>query len=141
MKNAENQSDANRKWVSRSLISWILLSSTQVLLFIVVHKMGYLIRLTFGGQIKSDLGWGILVEYLLYSFAAISFTTGLLSTCLFRRFSTPLQIVGFLVFILLVSGQFDYRPMRALLLVVSAGIGTFLPFIVLKKTATIFKLP
>ena len=111
-------------------IYWALLVPTQIVLFVSLHELGIRLYLNWGGNILTDIGWGLFVRFVLYVYISTVVIVGGVGVLFRGRAMLQFLLVEALVVVIVCFSQLHYRPYRTFLLTVTAVAGILLPFVV-----------
>jgi hypothetical protein len=105
----------------------------QVISYVIVHDgVNQLIK-PFWSASKTDIGWGLVIYFSVYSFAALAVITTVLIFTIFKKQIFVVPFASLLIFVALFFRHFGDRPNRTLLLIISAACGFFVPILLMRN--------
>jgi hypothetical protein len=130
--------------INENAIFGVVLAFCQTILFVSLHH--YLIGLAIAvgqpGYVRGGVGWGILVNFSVYVFAATCLISGFLSASFPSKYRIYFPLIGFAVLSgLFVNDLFHLTsfgyPKRALLLVSCAFVTLVIPYLIFQVVSRI----
>lgn len=113
----------------------LLMSSFHLIVFVAIHEIGVrLFPLVFDITKRSNLNWGITVQFSLVVFGVLSLAMSLLCEWIEKqKYQYLILICVCLIFLGIFIGNTKYTPYRTLLLLLSGLLGFILPVFIRRK--------
>jgi hypothetical protein len=121
----------------RNAIFAFVLAFCQTILFVALHHylIAWAIAMGHPDYVRGGFGWGILINFSVYVFAAICWISGFLAATFSRKYRIFFPLIGFVIFSgLFVDHLFHLTsfgyPKRALLLISCAFVTLVIPHLI-----------
>jgi len=111
----------------KKVLRSFLMTLFHLIFFIVVHEIGVRLALLLFGTVKSNLQWGITLQFSLVIFGILSLTMALLFEWVKKKYWYFILASVCLVFLGFFIDEIKYAPNRTLLLLLSGILGFALP--------------
>jgi hypothetical protein len=119
---------------SRYVQSFLLIVC-QIITFIVVYESFWRLYRFLKPNIRRDIAWGIVVEYSVLIFAAISLAGAIIGNLLSGKYRLLAQCFCILSFACFFLGSWQYAPYRTSFLLGCGIVGFLGPFFLLRFVA------
>ncbi len=115
--------------LKKKVLKALLMTLLHLIIFVAVHEIGVrLAPLFFGISMRSNLHWGITVQFSLVVFSVLSLTMSLLFEWIEqKKYQYIILICTCLLFLGIFIVNVNYTPYRTLLLLLSGLLGFIIP--------------
>lgn len=119
----------------KKVLKALLMTLFHLVVFVVIHDTGVrLAPLVFDITKRSNLHWGITVQFSLVVFGVLSLTMSLLCEWIEKKkYQYLILISACLIFLGIFIGDTKYTPYRTLLLLLSGLLGFIIPVFIRSK--------
>lgn len=112
----------------------VLLFVSQVIVALIVYKLGELLTENTIDKTRNNLNWGITLKIATYTYLIIALLASIiLSNIKTLKSSIVVLAVLYFIFLLLFANNYKYTPNKTLLLMLSSLGGLVVSFLLKKK--------